>query len=122
MVHGAQALRALPRRDTALWPARERATSTDGRYGRRYRGWRYLQGAGRALHRTQAVHLGGFPASLAQTPLVPALPPVSAQSHPLHDFFITWCCAYCALCQEARELVVRGAAEREGGRGWWWYR
>ncbi|KAG2483657.1 hypothetical protein HYH03_017460 [Edaphochlamys debaryana] len=35
------------------------------------------------------------------------------QSHPLHDFFITWCCGPCALCQEARELVVREAADRE---------
>ncbi|GIL57698.1 hypothetical protein Vafri_12862 [Volvox africanus] len=35
------------------------------------------------------------------------------QSHPIHDFFITWCCAPCALCQEAREAVIRQAAERE---------
>eukprot|EP00198_Chlamydomonas_reinhardtii_P010696 XP_001700033.1 predicted protein [Chlamydomonas reinhardtii] len=35
------------------------------------------------------------------------------QSHPLHDFFITWCCGPCALCQEAREVVIRQAAERE---------
>ncbi|KAG2426890.1 hypothetical protein HXX76_012677 [Chlamydomonas incerta] len=35
------------------------------------------------------------------------------QSHPLHDFFITWCCGPCALCQEAREAVIRQAAERE---------
>ncbi|GLC53686.1 hypothetical protein PLESTB_000776300 [Pleodorina starrii] len=35
------------------------------------------------------------------------------QSHPLHDFCVTWCCAPCALCQEAREVVIRQAAERE---------
>ncbi|GLI67884.1 hypothetical protein VaNZ11_012175 [Volvox africanus] len=35
------------------------------------------------------------------------------QSHPIHDFFITWCCAPCALCQEAREAVIRQAAEQE---------
>ncbi|KAG2431662.1 hypothetical protein HYH02_013239 [Chlamydomonas schloesseri] len=35
------------------------------------------------------------------------------QSHPLHDFFIAWCCGPCALCQEAREAVIRQAAERE---------
>jgi hypothetical protein len=44
------------------------------------------------------------------------LPPARPQSHPLHDFFITWCCAPCALCQEAREAVIRQAAEREGVR------
>ncbi|GIM14105.1 hypothetical protein Vretimale_17133 [Volvox reticuliferus] len=41
--------------------------------------------------------------------LLEQLPP----SHPIHDFFITWCCAPCALCQEAREAVIRQAAERE---------